>query len=224
MSTLTNIPSSDLLVELSKRRIGWPGATPASGDETDREPTAGTRMTEQEIQEKEAEWAKLGVQLEADLKQMKADRATPPALIHGHEQAIGKLHNAYVALRQPDDISADEARRAHDAASQGPGLANALHKSEVIAKRDGVTSAEAFRQQMRDPGVAAEYAREMGTAPPVSFARPAGLVKGESRSSHGDAASVAEHAQQLMKSEGLDATAAFGRAMAESGVYSGAAA
>jgi hypothetical protein len=200
-------------VELQKRRMGWAGAT-----KTERKPMA-VQMTAQEIEEKEREWAQLGTELEDDLKRMRANPETPPAAIERHEKAIGALHRAYVGLRNPDDLTAIEAREAHEAASQSDGQRSALAKAEAIKKFDpSLSSAEAFRQAMRDPAVAAAYRREMGHAEPVALTGPAGLVKAEpSQPSQADVASVGEYADELMKEEGLSAGAAFKRAFAESG-------
>ncbi len=216
-------------VELQKRRIGWAGAAPADSPvptQSERKTRMADPMTLPEIEEKEAEWAQLGVELEDDLQKLKADPATPQAMIQRHEKGIGALHKAYVALRRPDDVTADEARHAHEAAGRSEGLQSALSKAESLSKYDKtLSSAAAFREAMRDPAVQKAYYDEMGTAPPVAFARPAGLVKAEpSQPSQADVASVGEYAQELMKSEGLSANAAFRRAMAESGVeYASAA-
>ncbi len=207
-------------VELQKRRIGWAGATPADSPlpKTERKPMTD-QMTAQEIEAKEREWAQLGTELEDDLKRMRANFETPPAAIERHEKAIGALHRAYVGLRKPDDLSAVEAREAHEAASQSDGQRSALAKAEAIKKFDpSLSSAEAFRRAMRDPAVAAAYRREMGYAEPVALTGPAGLVKGENADSQSDLDAVGRRANLLEKSEGLSPTQAYRQAVREMGV------
>lgn len=177
------------------------------------------RMTESEIQAKEAEWAQLGTELEADLKKMRANPGTPQAAIQRHEKAIGALHKAYVGLRKPDDLSAIEAREAHEAANRSQGLTSALSKAERLQKSDtSLSSAQAFRESMRDPEVLAAYYRESGTQPPVLTRQPS-LSKADRQPNQSDVEAVEHAAERLVKAEGLSPSAAFVKAMREAGVY-----
>ena len=172
-------------------------------------------MTLPEIEEKEAEWAQLGVELEDDLQKLKADPATPQAMTQRCEKAIGALHRAYVGLRRPDEATAHEARDVHAAAGKSPGLRDALSKAEQLQEFDpALSSAEAFREAARDPEVQKAYLAENGITAPVR-PKPAGLAKGETGPAQADVDAVGRRADLLEKSENLSPTVAYRQAVRE---------
>jgi hypothetical protein len=195
--------------ELYKRAIGSDGAKPAA--------THGL-LTLQEIEDRQERMTPLLSGLHDDIRRMRRTPETPPHVLERHERAHTALGTEYKAL--------DQQRGLHEAAvaqSLRDGEPSVLAKADELRKADHTLSAaEAFRHALRDPQVQAEYWAQAGTARPVAPTRPLAKSAGDTFAEHG--ASVERLAAQLEQSEGLRPTAAYRRALSESGAYTAAAA
>jgi hypothetical protein len=101
------------------------------------------------------------------------------------------------------------------AKDESAGLVKATALARTIEQRDGVSSAEAMRRAMRDPTVAAEYARETGHTEHVER-----LAKTE-KARDLDEAAVGARAAELER-EGKPWREAWGQAITEAGYGGGA--
>ncbi len=205
--SLTGVPDGALIAELSKRRIGREGAEPAPPPPDHRDGKA-------------ADWrlANALTELTADIKRMEADPHHSPAALARHKKARLALERELEHIYHPEAATEREARHARQQAGTSDGEQAVLAKAEHIRKSDpSMSSAEAFRQAMRDPEILAAYYRESGTQPPPASTRPA-LAKADAGPSQSDVDAVGARADELVKSEGLSASKAYARALAESGV------
>jgi hypothetical protein len=152
-----------------------------------------------------------------DLERMKSD-GTPAPVRENHERAYGNLHRAVIGLRSPEAASALDARdRERDEEVTG-GQRSLLAKCETLAKADpSLSPAEQFRRALADPEILAAYHRENGTRPPAPPTRHALAKSADGYAEHG--ATVEARADELAKREGLRPSAAYARALRESGAY-----
>jgi hypothetical protein len=104
--------------------------------------------------------------------------------------------------------------RAQGAAPAVVGLAKAEAVAQAIQKREGVSSAEAFRQALQTPAVRASYERETGYVGPGVFAK-AEADRGL------DEQAVEKRAEQLER-EGQPWREAWAQAIREAGFGGGA--
>jgi hypothetical protein len=214
---------SHLEPDLPQRVLLWKAEDIPDTERTDMTATATAPRTEAEVEQLETEWSDLLTQLSDDLERMRSDD-TPPPVVARHERAYGNLHRAMLGLRSPEAATALDARdRARDE-NTTDGERALFRKCEQLAKADpGLSAAEQVRQAMRDPEILASYYRESGTRPPALPTRRDGLVKSaDGYAEHG--ATVEARADELVKREGLRPSAAYARALRESGVYAAAAA
>jgi hypothetical protein len=187
---------------LSKRAIGRPPT----------EPPAARPYSEAEIEAKEAEIAPLLTQMFDDIERMKSD-GTPGPVRERHEKAYGELHWANVGLRDPE-------RAAQLEKSAAPTDDSLLAKSEIaLLKADpSLSPFEACKQAMRLN--VDDYFAQSGTSRP---APATGQLSKAEADRDADESSVERRAKQL-ESQGLRPTAAYAKALSESGHYAGSAA
>jgi hypothetical protein len=122
------------------------------------------------------------------------------------------------AMRTPavrDSYAREHGPAAGLAKDEGTGLAKATALAQTIQQRDGCSAAEAMRRSMRDPTVAAEYARETGHTERVRTLAKAEQVKAL------DEAAVEDRAGELER-EGKSWREAWAQAIAEAGHGGGA--
>jgi hypothetical protein len=197
--------TTEMPTDLHKRAIGADDGKPGHG-----------LLTMQEIEDRQERMAPLLNDLHDDIRRMHRTPETPPHVLERHERAHRALGTEYQAL--------DQQRGLHEAAvaqSVRGGEPSVLAKADQLRKSDHTLSAaEAFRQAMRDPQVLDEYFAQSGTARPVPPTRH-GLAKaaGDTFAEHG--ASVDARASALERS-GLSPTAAYRKALSESGVLAAA--
>jgi hypothetical protein len=193
-------------VELAKRRIGREGATPAP------EPGSPHR----DVDAADFRLSSALEEIAAGERRMLADRNhCSPAQLAKHKEVRRELENELFHLHHPEQAAAREQKKRveEEADATRLGLTSALSKAEALQKFDpNMSSAEAFRQAMRDPAVQDEYYREIRTRPASA---PRHLTKAES-----DCESVEHAAEYLVKAQGLGAAEAYARALRESGLYS----
>jgi hypothetical protein len=195
--------------ELYKRAIGSDGAKPAA--------THGL-LTLQEIEDRQARMTPVLSGLHHDIRRMHRTPETPPHVVERHQRAFDALGTEYRALDQQRGLA-----EAAQAQSLRDGEPSVLAKADELRKADHTLSAaEAFRRAMRDPQVQAAYWAQAGTAAPVAPTRTLAKSAGDTFAEHH--ASVERLAAQLERSEGLRPTAAYRRALSESGAYTAAAA
>jgi len=194
------------MTDLLKRAIGRPATEPPASDGL---------LTLQQIEDEQTRIAPTLSDLYESLTKLRRDPTASP-------QVKAKVEGAHRELRAHYD-HLDGQRGLAELRSSSPlsrpdDAPSPMKKAEELQKSDpGLSSAEAFRQAMRDPAVVSEYLALTGRSPV-----PSGLSKAEV-DHQAQEASVERRADELVKSQGLRPSQAYARALSESGVYSQAA-
>lgn len=169
--------------------------------------------TAADIDTKEAQINALLDEMAQEIEKMRASGAPEPIRAR-HERAAGRLHIAKVGLRDPEAANRMEgaAREALPDDEDGRAM---LQKCEAIRKAEpDVSSAEAFRQSLRDPAISAAYYAQSGTKPPTRAPARGVLEKAE----RNQLASVEQLAAHLERAERLRPTAAYAKALRDCGI------
>jgi len=121
---------------------------------------AATTPTEQTFDERDKELADALQTLEAGRK-----ATTNPALLDRYDSAIKHFRRQSAKLHHPDQAEEITKSEIADLAVTSPGYRQALQKAETLRKAEqSLSRLAAMERAMRDPAIAAQYAREQGIA------------------------------------------------------------
>jgi hypothetical protein len=195
--------TTEMPTDLHKRAIGSDGAKPAASDGL---------LTIDEIERRQGHHADLLAELESDMRRMRHD-GTPPHVLQRHENAHRDLAHAYKGLDAQRGLAERVAPMVK--AEDSP-----IAKADIALRKAGLSPTEALRVAIASNPDA--YYAEGGVRRGGSGTGEVALAKAAGDTDYAEhGASVDARASALERS-GLSPTAAYRKALSESGVLAAA--